>query len=165
MFCFYIIIRLTMPKLYLICGFLGAGKTTFAKKLATATSAQYFNTDALVISLFPRNEYESKWETCFAHATNIIWDQIAICAKNDRDAIYDAGFWTHAERNLARQRAIKIGMKPVLYYVYAPDKILKQRIAQRQGKIAENNIKNFDKIKESFEFPTPAEDFILINNF
>ena len=56
-------------------------------------------------------------------------------------------------------------MTPIVYYVYAPDEILKERIAQRPGKIAENNIKNFDTIKQMFEEPQADEDFIRIDNY
>ena len=44
-------------------------------------------------------------------------------------------------------------------------KILKERIAQRPGKIAENNIKSFDTIKQMFEEPRADEDFIRIDNY
>lgn len=154
-----------MPQLYLICGFLGAGKTTFSKKLAIDTGAMCFNTDEWVLKLFSPSEYESNWEQCFEAATNAIWTEIKLCAYNGQSAILDTGFWTYAERNSARKRASAIGMIPILYYVYAPDDILKQRISQRHGKIAQNNIKNFDKIKKLFEVPDNSETFTLINNF
>lgn len=154
-----------MPNLYLICGFLGAGKTTYSKKLALKTGAQYFNTDEWVVKLFPQSEYENNWEQCFGAATNAIWAEIKSCAQNGQNAIFDAGFWTRAERDNARKKASEIGMMPVVYYVYAPNAVLKQRISQRHGKIAQNNIKNFDKIKKLFEAPDVSENFTLINNF
>lgn len=154
-----------MSQSYLICGFLGAGKTTFSKKLVLETGAQYFNIDECVVKLFSKSEYENNWEQCVEAATNAIWNKIKSCAKNGQHAILDAGFWSHAERDDARKHASETRMSPVLYYVYAPDEILKQRISQRHGKIAQNNIKNFDKTKNLFEVPDASENFILINNF
>ena len=48
------------PICYLICGFLGAGKTTYSKKLAQQTNATHLNADELCMKLFKKEEYEKK---------------------------------------------------------------------------------------------------------
>ncbi len=52
-----------------------------------------------------------------------------------------------------------------MYYLYAPDDVLKQRILSRQGGVAENNIRRFDDLKKLFEEPREEEGFALIDNF
>lgn len=92
---------MNISQLYLICGFLGADKTTFSKELARETDAQYFNTDEWVAKLFPQSEYENNREQWFEIATNTIWNELKLCTTNGHNAILDAGFWTHAERDNA----------------------------------------------------------------
>ena len=134
-----------MAKLFLICGFLGAGKTTFSKKLAYETNAEYMNVDEYVMQNFTKQEYENNWEYCFTKAEELMWQKIYKCTQNNQNVVFDVGFWTRQSRDKARNRVLKIGITPVLYYIYAPDEILKQRIATRSGSIAENNIKNFER--------------------
>ncbi|MBQ8293873.1 MAG: ATP-binding protein [Alphaproteobacteria bacterium] len=154
-----------MAKLFLICGFLGAGKTTVSKQLAKQYNAEYMNVDSHVTQLFARDEYEHNWEKCFSIAEDDLWQKIKLCAQSDTDVVFDVGFWTRKSRDMASARARQIGMTPIVYYVYAPDEILKKRIAQRSGRIAENNIKNFDTIKQMFENPQVDEDFVQVDNF
>ncbi len=154
-----------MAKLFLICGFLGAGKTTVSKQLTQQYDAEYMNVDSHVTQLFTRDEYENNWEACFTVAEHDLWQKIRLCAQSDTNVVFDVGFWTRKSRDVARARARQIGMTPIVYYVYAPDKVLKERIAQRSGKIAENNIKNFDTIKPMFEEPQSDEEFVRIDNF
>ena len=154
-----------MAKIFLICGFLGAGKTTISKQLAKQYDAEYMNVDNHVMQMFARDEYESNWEICFTTAEDDLWQKIQLCAQSNTNVVFDVGFWTRKSRDAARARARQIEMTPIVYYVYAPDEILKERIAQRPGKIAENNIKNFDTIKQMFEEPQADEDFIRIDNY
>ena len=149
-----------MAKLFLICGFLGAGKTTISKQLAIEHNAEYMNVDKHVMKMFAPDEYERNWEKCFAAAEEDLWQQIQQCAKLHKNVVFDVGFWTRKSRDDARLRATQAGIKPIVYYVYAPDEILKQRIAKRPGKIAENNIKNFDTIKQMFEEPQNRQNKI-----
>lgn len=157
--------KTVMAKLFLICGFLGAGKTTLSKRFAMEHNVEYMNVDETVMQMFTAGEYEYNWEKCFATAEEILWQQIQQCAAINRNVVFDVGFWTRKSRDIARQRAMNIGMQSVLYYVYAPDAILKQRIAMRPGKIAENNIKKFDTIRKMFEEPQEDEEFVRIDNF
>ena len=154
-----------MAKIFLICGFLGAGKTTISKQLAKQYDAEYMNVDNHVMQMFARDEYESNWEKCFTTAEDDLWQKIQLCAQSNTNVVFDVGFWTRKSRDAARARARQIGMTPIVYYVYSPDEILKERIAQRPGRIAENNIKNFDTIKQMFEEPQADEDFIRIDNY
>lgn len=154
-----------VAKLYLICGFLGAGKTTYSKKLADITGALYLNPDDWCMQLFSKEEYEQHWEQCFAQTIEFLWDKIKEVSKHHQDVIFDMGFWTKASREEARNRAIQFEMEPILYYIYAPDDILKQRISRRTGAIAQKNYQQFEQIKSAFEAPQSDEPHILVKNF
>ncbi len=154
-----------MSKLYLICGFLGAGKTTYSQKLALGKNALHLNPDEWCVKLFPKDVYEKNWSDCFTKTIEVLWIKTKEAATCNQDVIFDMGFWTKESRDDARNRALALGMETELHYVYAPDEILKERISHRTGLIAENNLRQFDRIKQSFEPPCPNEPHVLVNNF
>lgn len=154
-----------MPEFHIICGFLGAGKTTYSKKIALEINAEHLEADNLCMSLFSQEEYENHWEDCFTKTVEIMWKKAALCAQKGKNVIFDTGFWSAAGRKDAEQRAQQLGFTPIIDYIYAPDDILKARIAQRQGEIARRNLQNFDKTKQLFEAPGENETFNRIDNY
>lgn len=150
---------------YLICGFLGAGKTTCSKKLAQDIGAVRLNVDEVCMQKYTPAEYEKNWELCFSQTLDFLWQKTAEYIKQGKDVIFDVGFWSKASRDEAVQKIKQLGGNPIIYYIYAPDEILKQRISTRSGKIAEHNLSHFDDIKKYFEEPSAPEHFIKIDNF
>ena len=76
-----------MAKIFLICGFLGAGKTTISKRLAKQYDAEYMNVDNHVMQMFARDEYESNWEKCFTTAEDDLWQKIQLCAQSNTNVV------------------------------------------------------------------------------
>ena len=54
--------------LYIIQGFIGAGKSTYSAKLAERTKAIHLNPDKIVTEMFKKDEYMNNWESCFDKA-------------------------------------------------------------------------------------------------
>ena len=156
---------MTLPTCYLICGFLGAGKTTYSKKLANETKSVHFNPDEWCMKLFSKKEYEQNWNKCFSETIEYLWKKTEEYAKNGKSVIFDMGFWTKQSRQEAIEKSIKLGFLPLVYYVYAPDDILKQRISKRSGTIADYNLQYFDELKQQFEEPSTDEEYVLIKNY
>lgn len=153
------------PTFYLICGFLGAGKTTCSQKLAAQTNAVHLNPDEWCMKNFSKEEYENNWDECFKNTINTLWQKSAEYAKQNKSVIFDMGFWDKKNRQEAYKKAADMGFEPVICYVYAPDDILIGRISQRKGLIAEHNLKNFDKLKTLFEAPDDDEFYVRIDNY
>ncbi len=151
--------------IYLICGFLGAGKTTYSRKLAKDTGAIHLNPDDVCMQKYSPEEYETNWEDCFTQTLDFLWQEISAYIKQNKDIIFDVGFWTKSSRDEAVSKIKQMGGNPIIHYIYAPDAILKQRLKTRKGKIAEQNLLNFDLIKKSFEEPSEDENFIFIKNY
>ena len=151
--------------LHIIHGFLGAGKTTFSQKLMKETNAVHLNPDEWCVKLFSKQEFEQNWENCFAKTLEILWQQTKNYLLNGTDVIFDSGFWDKASRCNAKSIAIECGAEFKHYYIYVPDDIAKQRIALRSGKIADNNIKNYERIKTLFSEPDADETVIVIHNY
>lgn len=152
-------------KLHLICGFLGAGKTTYAKRLAKEINGVVLNADEECMKLFSKKEYEENWEECFSKTIDILWQRINVLSELNQDIIFDLGFWSKTSRTDAKEKAMLMGIPSILHYVYAPDDILKKRLSLRKGIIAENNLKEFKKLKQLFETPKPDEYDIKIKNY
>ena len=142
-----------MTKIYLICGFLGAGKTTFATQLAKEKNAVHLNPDEWCLKLFSKEEYEENWDRCFDKTLDILWDKIAEYARANKSVVFDMGFWPKQSRMEAKRKAEHLGIEAVLYYIYTSDAVSKERISKRSGAIAEYNLKHFDEVKKRFEEP------------
>ena len=155
---------MTVPVCYLICGFLGAGKTTYSKKLSDETSAIHLNPDEWCMKLFSKEIYERNWDKCFSETIEYLWKKAEEYAKNGKSIIFDMGFWTKKSRDEAIKKAVELGFLPIIHYISAPDDILKSRISKRNGHIAIHNLKQFDELKKQFEEPSLDECFIKIDN-
>lgn len=154
-----------MATLHIIQGFLGAGKSTFSKKLAQENDAIIYNPDEWVEIIFTKDEFLANWNKCFDETVNILWKNAKNMLLSGKDVIFDMGFWDKQSRDNAKEFATKLNVGFKHYYVYAPDDILKERISLRSGEIAERNLKNFEKLKENFVEPKDDEEVIVIKNF
>ena len=155
---------MTVPVSYLICGFLGAGKTTYSQKLSKETGAIHLNPDQYCMELFDKTEYEENWDECFSKTIALLWEKASEYAKQNKSVIFDMGFWTTESRKEAIKKALELGFFPIIHYIYAPDAVLKERISKRSGSIAIHNLKHFDELKKQFEEPIADECFIKIDN-
>ncbi len=156
---------MSLPTCYLICGFLGAGKTTYSQKLSKETGAIHLNPDEWCMKLFSKKEYEQNWNKCFSETIEYLWKKAEEYAKNGKSVIFDMGFWTKQSRDEATQRAKDLGFNSVIHFLTVPDEILKQRISKRSGTIADYNLQHFNALKQQFEEPSTDEEYVLIKNY
>jgi hypothetical protein len=155
-----------MPTVHLIHGYLGAGKTTFAKKLAEEVKGVRFNPDEWMARLYgedpPADQFAERLERVFA----LLDDQWVRVVRCGVDVILDYGFWTRASRDAARQRAAAVGAACRLYFLQCLDATARARCRQRnsslQGSlyIADNT---FDVLKARLEPLAADEPHILVN--
>ena len=155
-----------MPTVHLIHGYLGAGKTTFAKKLAEDVKGVRFNPDEWMARLYgedpPAEQFAERLERVFA----LLDDQWVRVVRCGVDVILDYGFWTRASRDAARQRAAAAGAACRLYSLQCSDATARKRCQQRNAKlqgslfIADNT---FDVLKARLEPLQADEPHILIN--
>ena len=156
----------TKPTLYIVQGFIGAGKSTFSKKLSHDTGAVHLNPDEWVTKTYSEEEYMSNWNKCFDEIVKLLWGKAKQYLLNGKDVIFDMGFWYKKDRDFAKSVAKECNSNFKLFYLYVPDDILKQRIvADRPKEWAEIHLQNFEKNKKLFETPTKDENAVVINNY
>ncbi len=152
--------------LYIIQGFIGAGKSTFSRKLALETGACHFNPDEWVSKLYNKEEYMKNWNECFDKAVRHLWERTKEALMDGHDVIFDMGFWYRKDRDFARMLASECNVDFKHYYLHVPDDILKERIiSDRPHEWAKIHLANFDKNKKLFELPGGDEEVVIIDNF
>ncbi len=156
-------------KLHIICGFVGSGKTTLAKKLEKHHKAIRFSTDEWMIELFNFNgDFGKKYRDSKKRCKEFIWKLAKEILLSGQDVILDFGFWSRKERSLFFRRAKKIGVDPVLYFLDIPIDELKKRVVARNNKLDKKTFKIttrwFNKWSPLFEAPKSSENPLTIKS-
>jgi predicted kinase len=147
---------------YLVHGYLGAGKTTFALALARRTGALRYSPDDLMVERHghdPPATHFDAWLDRIVAELNLAWPQTLA---SGRDVVLDFGFWTRAWRDDARARARAAGAETKLYFVRCSEAVARERCRQRNldpGKSLYVSENTFDVLKARFEPLAPDEPF------
>ncbi len=149
----------TGPRLIIVCGLPGSGKTTLARALERRVGGVRFCPDewmdALSLDLWDE-ERRAKVEA-------LQWQLAQQLLSLGLTAIIEWGTWGRSERDALRLGARAIGAAVELHYVSAPADVLFERI-QRRG--SENPPIGRDAVSrwfEVFQAPTP-EEIALFDN-
>lgn len=150
-----------MTKVYLIHGFIGTGKSTYARKLAQETSAVILSTDAWMAHLHGYDPNGADFFDKEQRVRDLQWQVAGDIVRAGASVIFDWGFWTREKRDLAKQRVQEMGAEPVLISLEVPDhvalaRVLKRTEAQEAGSIfIDENI--FNGCKARFQPLQPDE--------
>ena len=156
------------PLAHVIIGFIGSGKTTFAKKLEQETGALRFTKDEWMISIFGHDPTIDRFATYDNRVSKLAVDVAMYCLKAGNDVIIDEGFWVRSQRDEIRQKLEKAGAKVQLYYVKNTHETMKQRVSKRNQKPTVDAFvisqEMYDGYKKYFEEPVPEEKCYTIEN-
>ena len=121
-----------MPTIYLICGFLGFGKTTYAKKLAQETGAIRFTHDELMRQRYGRapDNFQEK----FQEVDKFIRQETQKAVTQGKDVILDYGFWSKEVRAEYYHWAKSITPNVVFHAVVCDIDKARQRVLTRTQK-------------------------------
>ena len=153
------------PIVYLICGFIGAGKTTFAKKLEEKTGAVRITKDEWSICLIgndPTIDGYEEWDTKIIELSRDVAFQLA---EKGIDVIIDEGFWERETRDEMRKRTDAIGAKAVMYYVETPIESIRDRVVGRNNDLTKDSFRISRELLDNYlkywQPPSEDEDYIL----
>lgn len=123
-----------MAKLILVCGPVGAGKTTYSLSLSKEVGAVRFSIDPWMQTLFSEDmtSLDYSWmikrvNRCYEQ----IWEVSEQILSLDGNVVLDLGFTTKAQRELFTNRAKGLNIYFELHYLDAPKDIRKKRIEKR----------------------------------
>ena len=158
--------RKKQPVAYVICGFIGAGKTTFARKLEKETGAIRVTKDEWIIKIFGNKITSDKNFAVFdKNITGLARDFAFKILKAGKDVIIDEGFWVKSQRDDIKKKIINVGAKPIFYYVEYSINKMKKRVINRSKNPPtdsfEINGEMFDKYLKYWEPPKKEEGILL----
>lgn len=155
-----------MATAHLICGSTGAGKTTYALKLAGETGAIRFTIDEWMARLFlPDAPEPLTFQWALERVIRCENQILAVCgqiAPLGRDVILDLGFFTREQRRRVNEAAQGLGFGARLHYLPVAPEERWRRISRRNSERGETYALEvtramFDFCEGLFEAPAPEE--------
>jgi predicted kinase len=157
----------TQPIVYVICEFIGAGKTTFAKKLEEKTGAVRITKDEWLIHLIGNDPTIDGFEEYDSKLCDLSRDVAFRLVEKGIDVIIDEGFWAKEQRVELRRRIDAMGAKEVLYYLETPIETIRERVEGRNTNLTKDSFKisreMLDNYLRYWQPPSEDEDYVLVS--
>jgi predicted kinase len=141
------------PRLSIVCGLPGSGKTTHAKKVEQTLHSVRFCADewmnAIGINL---------WESdARQRIEKLQWNIARQILGGGRNVIIEWGTWERSERDVLRTEARKLGAAVELHFLDAPVDVLFERIRRRNMETPAITLEDIQSWSRTFERPTSDE--------
>ena len=153
------------PIVYVICGFIGAGKTAFAKKLEEKTGAVRITKDEWLIRLIGNDPTIEGYAELDHKICGLSRDLAFQLVEKGIDVIIDEGFWEKELRDEMRREIQSLGAKEELYYVKTPMEVIRKRMLGRNNNLKKDSFKiskeMFDNYLKYWQPPSKDEDYVF----
>jgi predicted kinase len=157
-----------MTKLFFLCGFIGSGKTTYAKQLAKSHPAFRFSIDEWMIPLYGEHMSREDFDHRLHSLTELFKSSALQMVELDTSVIFDLGFWNRKERESIIQWATSQGIDYEMIYLKCPFEVCQQRAfarnATRTDKAYEMTSEMLAMFWQWFEVPTEQEGITLVDS-
>ena len=157
-----------VPTAHAVHGFLGAGKSTFARSLGSSLNAPVLDWDGLYLSLFTDGQPTSALDPVLGSRLTAtlrgVWQDLVRCGS---DVVLDFGFWSRASRDLLRDDAATVGAEVRLYSVQCDPVVGLRRCLVRNADAAPGSFlideAAFVDLGAAFEELGPDEPATVVN--
>lgn len=157
-----------MAKVYLICGRICSGKSTYAKKLSEAQNAVILSVDEIMLAVFGQDIGE-KHDIYVKRLQAYLYQKSLDFIASGVNVILDFGFWTKQERANARGFFESRDVVFEFHYLNISQSEWKERIAKRNTEALQKQLNVYfvdeglvKKFEELFEQPQKEEVHIWI---
>lgn len=154
-----------MTTAYLIHGYLGCGKTTFARRLESKHRAIRFSRDEWMAALYGADLSADRFAEFAERVSGAIEGSWSRCLELNIDVVLDLGFWPRTQRDKVRHRVTALGAHHQLHNVSCAEEIAWARVSQRNSNLQGSLYiarATFDALKRRFEPLGPDEPCINI---
>ena len=155
---------MSKPKLYLMLGYPGAGKTTAAGIISKLTGAVHLASDQVRLELFPQPSFS---ETEHQKLYQVLNERTKEFLSQGRSVVYDANLNRYQHRQEKYEIAKQSGAQPILVWLQVDKKLAKQRATHELRNhlvpAEENPAEMFERIVSIFEPPDKNETAMILN--
>ncbi len=153
-----------MAKVFLICGKICCGKTTYAQRLCAENAAVLLSVDEITLALFGQH-CGDKHDEYVAGTEKYLLNKSMELISKDINIVLDWGFWTKAERKAVKEFYKSRGIEYELHYIDVSDEIWKYRLNKRNTAVLSEETSAYyidDKLAIKFAsiFEAPGKDEI-----
>lgn len=152
----------TPPTAHILCGLVGSGKTTVAKRIEAESGAVRFTLDewALRIGGVPLDHPDYGHHAQQARVQ--IWEAAAVELREGRSVILDWSHWSREQRRDSHDRAVSLGAAALLHWLTTPLDEAIERIRHRNDNPGPGTHQiDIEQMREFstafFEPPSPSE--------
>ena len=109
------------PVAHIIIGFIGSGKTTFARKLEKETGAIRFTKDEWMVRVFGNTPPKDRFNEYDNKMTTLATDMALECLKAGISVIIDEGFWVKEHRDAIKEKVKNSALQQSLLLNFMKD--------------------------------------------
>ena len=120
-----------MSTVHFLCGYMGFGKSTIARKLAAQYNAVILCDDEFMRELFDRNLPEKQFREVHEKVSEFTWKLGERIVSVGGNVIFDRGFWSRQSRSEAVERAKYFCDSLLFHQIECDMETAKQRVLNR----------------------------------
>ena len=157
---------LPRPVLHMVCGKIGAGKSTLTRQLTEAPATVLISEDTWLATLYPDEIHElPDYVRCAGRLKKAMAEHVAALLGAGVSVVLDFPANTVANRQWMRGIFEAAGAAHALHFLDVPDEICKARLRARNASGIhpfETTDAQFDLISSHFAAPSPEEGFDVV---
>ena len=159
-----------MSKVFIMCGKLCSGKSTYANKISSTHKAVILSIDEIMLSVFgqdagEKHDYYVERIKAYQYAKSVE------IAESGINVVLDWGFWTRKEREYAKEYYTSRHIDYEFYYLDVDSVEWNRRIQKRNQDVLNHESDMYyvdeglaDKFESIFEVPTKDEIDVWVNS-